>query len=380
MTGHTDSFSYRSATTAPGSARRATKAGTQRYASRWQTPFVDDFYRTTGSGLKLSSLALGTYLGESDDETDALYSAALHRAFASGINVVDTAINYRCQRSERLIGRVLGDLVSQASLRREEVLICTKGGYVPLDGTPPVSREDYVRYLKETYFDCGLLSPGDLAAGGHTLRADFLVDQLHRSMQNLNVSCVDVFYIHNPEQQLSVVQPGELYKSLRSAFEALEECAERGEISFYGCATWNGLRLPAGSRGHLSLYDVAALAREVAGDTHRFRFVQLPINLGMSEAVRASTQRDPRGRLVHVFEAAAELGIDLVASASLMQGQLTRDLPAEIRSMFAGVTDAQRAIGFVRSVPSVVTAIIGMKSLEHVSENLAAVSRHPAGA
>jgi aryl-alcohol dehydrogenase-like predicted oxidoreductase len=265
-------------------------------------------------------------------------------------------------------------------LRRDEVVICTKGGYVPLDGNPPASREDYVSYLKETYFDCGLLSPSDLVAGGHTLRADFLVDQLHRSMRNLNVRCVDIFYIHNPEQQLSVLKSGDLYRNLRAAFEALEVCADRGEISFYGCATWNGLRLPAGSRGHLSLYDIAALAREVAGDAHRFRFVQLPINLGMSEAVRASTQRDPKGSLVHVFEAAAELGIDLVASASLMQGQLTRDLPPEIRSMFAGDTDAQRAIGFVRSVPAVVTAIVGMKSLAHVSENLAAVSRHPTGA
>ena len=156
---------------------------------------------------------------------------------------------------------------------------------------------------------------------------------------------------------------------LRAAFEALEGSAQRGEITVYGCATWNGLRLPAGSQGHLSLYDIVGAARDVAGDAHHLRVIQLPINLTMSEAVRVSTQRDPRGRLVHVTQAAEELGVDLVASAPLLQGQLTRGLPVQVIELFGG-PDAHAAIAFARSVPKVVSVAVGMKDSMHVRENL----------
>jgi aryl-alcohol dehydrogenase-like predicted oxidoreductase len=331
---------------------------------------VPDFFRTSRAGLQVSSVAVGTYLGESDDEIDGRYAEALHLALSSGINTIDTAINYRCQRSERVIGRVLQDMIGAAAIRRDEVVICTKAGYVPLDGGPPASREAYELYLRREYFDTGILSPADLVAGGHALTPHFLMDQLHRSMRNLGVQGVDVFYVHNPEQQLTAVSPTELRIRLHAAFEVLEQCVTRGEIGVYGCATWSGLRLPAGSHGHLSLYDLASIAKEVGGESHHFRAVQLPINLTMSEAVRVSTQRDFRGRLVHVTDAAAELGVDLVVSAPLLQGQLTHDLPAQIRELFGGSTDAERALAFVRTLPSVLTAAVGMKSREHVVENL----------
>ena len=287
--------------------------------------------------------------------------------------MVDTAINYRCQRSERVTGRVLQELIGEGLLRRDEVIICTKAGYVPLDGTAPSSREDYEAYLRTEYFDSGVLSPADLVGGGHAITPKFLVDQLHRSMQNLGVQGIDCFYVHNPEQQLASISYSELLKRLRLAFEALESSVDRGLIGVYGCATWNGLRLPAGSHGHLSLYDLAAIAKDVAGDGHHFRAAQLPINLTMSEAVRVSTQRDPRSRLVHVIEAASELGIDLVVSAPLLQGQLTRDLPAQVRELFPGSADAQRALAFVRTLPAVLAAAVGMKTGAHLEENLASL-------
>jgi aryl-alcohol dehydrogenase-like predicted oxidoreductase len=190
-------------------------------------------------------------------------------------------------------------------------------------------------------------------------------------MQNLGVQGIDYFYVHNPEQQLTAIDPEELARRLTLAFEALESSVERGAIRAYGCATWSGLRLPAGSQGHLSLYELAALAEAVAGKNHHFRVVQLPINLTMSEAVRISTQRDPHGRLVHVIDAAADLGIDLVVSAPLLQGQLTHDLPEQVRELFAGSTDAQRALAFVRTLPAVLTAAVGMRNSAHLEENLA---------
>jgi aryl-alcohol dehydrogenase-like predicted oxidoreductase len=360
------------APTAKTSLAGATASGTRNFAERWKGSFGPEFFRETRTGLTVSSVALGTYLGESDDATDALYMEAVGHALDCGLNVIDSAINYRCQRSERNVGRALKQKIGDGSVTRDAVVLCTKAGYVPLDGAPPASREAYQAWLKREFFDSGILRPDDLVSGGHAMTPAFLRDQLQRSLRNLGVERADYYYLHNPEHQLGVVTREEFTRRLRAAFETMEALAGEGLIGAYGCATWNGLRLPAGAAGHISLFDLMTTAKEIAGERHHFSIVQLPINLSMSEAMRVSTQRDPRGRLVHVTAAAAELGIDLVASAPLMQGQLTKDLPAQVREAFPGASDAQRALAFVHGVPGVVTAAVGMKTKAHLEENLGA--------
>jgi aryl-alcohol dehydrogenase-like predicted oxidoreductase len=60
-------------------------------------------------------------------------------------------------------------------------------------------------------------------------------------------------------------------------------------------------------------------------------------------------------------------------SAPLLQGQLTHDLPEQVRELFGGSTDAQRALAFVRTLPAILTAAVGMKHAAHVDENLSAL-------
>jgi len=356
-------------------AARASAAATAAYAARWRDEYVPDFHRTTRTGLTASSLALGTYLGESDAATDAAYAETVRHAVTHGMNLVDTAINYRSQRAERTIGRALGELFATNAVQREEVVLCTKGGYIPLDEVPPPTREAYQQYLEREYLAPGILQPGEIVGGAHSLAPKFIGDQVQRSLRNLGVDAVDYFYLHNPEQQLSAVAPDELYARVRAAFEMLESCVAAGKIGAYGCATWNGLRLPAESQGHLSLFRLEEAAREVAGERHHFRIVQLPLSLGMSEAVRVSTQRDAKGRLITVVQAAERLGLDVVASAPLIQGKLTQDLPDSVRQMFPGATDAQRALAFTRSAPGVTAVAVGTRQRAHLEENLSALRR-----
>ncbi|HXV16129.1 MAG TPA: hypothetical protein VD758_05080, partial [Gemmatimonadaceae bacterium] len=107
------------------------------------------------------------------------------------------------------------------------------------------------------------------------------------------------------------------------------------------------------------------------GKSHHFRFVQLPINLAMTEAIRLPTQA-VKGKNLSVLDLAKDAGISVVASASLMQAQLTHDLPDAVKSLFPGLTtDAQRALAFVRSLP-IATSLVGMRSHAHLSENLEA--------
>jgi aryl-alcohol dehydrogenase-like predicted oxidoreductase len=361
-------------TTDEAPAQRASEAGTARYRDRFAPRFAPDFFRAAPFDTTVSSLGIGTYLGEPTATDDAAYADSVEHAVRSGVNLIDTALNYRGQRSERAVGAALRRLTASGTgdVSRDEVVLCSKGGYIPLDGEPPASRDEYRAYVKREFIDTEILRPADIIAGGHSLAPRFIKFCLAKSRQNLGVRCIDVYYLHNPEQQAAAVGRDELRARLRSVFLILEEAATRGEIGAYGCATWNGLRSTPDAADHIELEELVGLARDAGGKDHHFRAVQMPISLAMPEAIRAPTQT-VRGNALPAAEAAAALDLMVVGSATLMQGKLTTGLPAAVADAFPALeTDAQRSIAFVRSIPGVTAALVGMKRAEHVDENLRA--------
>jgi aryl-alcohol dehydrogenase-like predicted oxidoreductase len=223
----------------------------------------------------------------------------------------------------------------------------------------------------------GVFTGPDIVAGSHCMTARFLENQLGRSLRNLGLDCVDVYYLHNPETQLSEVSPPDFLERVRDAFIYLESAAEAGKIQFYGMATWNGFRQEAKARDAMQLAELAQIADDIAGKKHRFRFVQLPFNLGMTEALTLGNQSiDGKDRTV--MEAASELGITLIASASLLQGQVARNLPGFVAQALGLEDDAERALQFVRSSPGITTALVGMSRVEHVQANARLVNIPPA--
>ena len=352
---------------------RATAAGTARYGARVTAKLASDFLRPlTPDGVLVSSIGLGSYLGECDDADDNRYADTAHHAIATGINLLDSAINYRCQRSERAFGKALSRAVRMETASRDELVVCTKGGYVAFDGEPPRSREEYDAWLERELFTPHLITREELVRGGHCIAPRFLARELATSLANLELASIDLYYLHNPEEQLLAVDRPTFMQRLRAAFVLLEERAAAGEIAGYGCATWIGFRVPPDHRQHLSLAALVALAREVGGTAHHFRAVQLPVSLAMPEAARVPTQLLGR-QLVPLLDAADSLGVAVVASAPLMQGRLTEGLPAEVHELLPGCeSDAQRALRFAASLPAVRTVLAGMRRPEHVSENLAA--------
>ncbi|PYT06479.1 MAG: aldo/keto reductase [Acidobacteria bacterium] len=354
-------------------AGRATAEGTRRYVSRFTALLKAGHYRDL-QGLAASSIGLGTYLGPDDSLTDRCYIEAITEAVRSGCNVLDSAINYRCQRSERCIGTALTDLIESGSLRRDEVIVATKGGFIPFDGSLPSDPDDYFR---RTFVDTGIAAAEDVVAGCHVMTPSYIRNQLAKSLENLNLECVDIYYVHNPETQLSEVDRAEFLRRLRAVFECLEAEAAGGRLQFYGTATWDGYRNDASEPDHLSLADILGIAREVAGEKHRFRVVQLPYNLAMTEALVRPTQSID-GQPAPLLMVAGRLGVYTMSSASILQGKLASGLPPEISQRLDGLsTDAQRAIQFVRSSPGLGTALVGMKSRDHVRENMAVAAAPP---
>jgi len=322
--------------------------------------------------LWASSIGLGTYLGDADDPTDALYAEAIRRAIEGGCNLLDTAINYRCQRSERTIGRALAALIHEQRISRDEIIVCTKGGYLPFDNDVPA---DPARYLATTVIEAGLASYDEVVAGCHCLSPGYLDHALAASLKNLRVQTIDGYYLHNPEQQLDEVSREQFLQRLEAAFALLEQRAQDGALRFYGIATWNGLRANPKARAYLSLEALAAIAARVGGSAHHFRLIQLPYNLAMPEAWTFENQT-VEGEPMSALHAAQRLGLSVAISASLLQSQLAR-LPAGLEARIPGLaTSAQRAVQFVRSTPGVTTALVGMKRRAHVEENLA-LAAHP---
>ncbi len=316
----------------------ATPAGTQRFASRFPDESSAGFYRSAQE-LTVSTIGIGTYLGAMDDETDTAYTSAIRLALDRAVNLIDTSLNYRHQKSERCIARAFETWIQEGRGARDEIVVCTKAGYLVPGALP----------------DAGL-APNDVVGGMHCLAPAFLNDQLERSRRNLGLETIDVFYLHNPETQLGHVSEDVFYGRIRAAFELLEQRVSEGVIRFYGVATFPGFRVSG--KGSLSLSRLNTIAHDAGGPSHHFRFIQLPVNLAMLESGT-------------VLMLAATLGITAIASASLLQGRLSRGLPDQIaEALPETTTDAQRSIQFTRSVPGVTTALVGMSQAAHVDENL----------
>lgn len=350
----------------------ATPEGTARFRTRHESRMPGHF--RAADGLWVSTIGLGTYLGEPTAECDQQYEGAVARAVALGVNHFDSASNYRHQRSERSIGAALGTMFEAGTVARDEVVIATKGGFLTFDGEAPA---DPSAYFQENFVATGLIQPDDVAAGCHVMAPAYLANQIDQSRKNLGVETIDIYYVHNPETQLSDCSAEEFYRRLRIAFEALEGAVAAGKIRSYGTATWNAYRVASESQDAMSIERVLQAAEAAGGNGHHFRAVQLPFSIAMPEALAARTQKWD-GKPSSVLEVALAANLAVFSSASIMQGHLSQGLPNQVRRYFPTLsTDAQCAIQFVRSTPGITCALVGMSRREHVEENLATAKVPP---
>ncbi len=133
---------------------RATGEGTGRYRGRFMGRVSEDYFLET-RGWWVSSIGIGTYLGDPCEEDDTAYRDAVAATVRAGGNVIDTAINYRLQRSERSVGAALG-ILRDEGYGRDEIVIATKGGFLPFDGEVPRSPADWFR---SALLEPGIASP-----------------------------------------------------------------------------------------------------------------------------------------------------------------------------------------------------------------------------
>jgi aryl-alcohol dehydrogenase-like predicted oxidoreductase len=339
----------------------ATPEGTKRFAQKMGV--VPDNYRVVNS-LTLSNVGIGTYLGNPDGQTDLLVTEAVKKSILSGINVIDTAINYRAQKAERSVGKAISELVSEGKIERDSVFISTKNGYVTNDAD---IKEEFWSYVQREYAKRGVIGPDDISSGYHCMTPKYLEDQLGRSLKNLGLDCIDLMYLHNAvEGQIQDISKEQFIKNLKDVFDFYEEKRREGKIRYYGMATWECFRVTKENPQYLTLHDTIDLAKQAGGENHGFRFIQLPYNLYYDQALMLKSQ-PVNGADVSILDAAQKYGIGVFTSVPLMQGRL---LAPGVMPKLGELTPSLQCLQFIRSTPGVVAPLVGQKSANHVEENL----------
>ena len=346
----------------------ATSEGTQTFS---QKSSVNPLNFNSFENLTLSNVGIGTYLGDPDEKTDELVKNAVKQSLLSGVNVVDTAINYRSQKAERAIGKAISELIEEGKISRDQIFVSSKNGYVTNDADVKLG---FWEYVKEEYSQKGIIKEGDVTSGYHCMTVPYLSDQLDRSLKNLDMECIDLMYLHNGvEGQIKDVSKEQFLENLKSVFKLYEQKRDEGKIKFYGMATWECFRVMKNNPQYLLLEDIVEMAKNIGGIDHGFKFIQLPYNMNYDQALLGKNQL-VQNKPVSILESAVTLGIGVFTSVPFMQGRL---LSPGVMPDFSDLKQSLRALQFIRSSPGVLAPLVGQKSSPHVAENLALLDIHP---
>jgi aryl-alcohol dehydrogenase-like predicted oxidoreductase len=319
-------------------------------------------------GLYLSSIGMGTYLGQPTMEDDQAMENAVYESIKSGaVNVIDTAINYRAMKSEKSIGRALSRLIDdEGVISRDEVFICTKNGYVTNDGDYPGI--GVTEYMQNMFISPGVIDARDISSGYNVLNPNYISRCIEKSLMNMHLSTIDLVYIHNAfESWHNDVNREQFLEMLSKVFEVYEKYRSNSKIRYYGMATWTCFRVPQENEEYLSLEDVVKLAEKIGGKKHGFRFIQLPYNLAYSEALFLKNQNVGSEKNLTILEAADRFGIKVFTSIPLFQSRLLKSKIPD----YMGLTDqVAKLVQIIRSSPSVIAPLIGYKKPQHLEQNL----------
>ncbi|MGE4383883.1 MAG: aldo/keto reductase [Arcobacter sp.] len=330
-----------------------------------------DFY-VKHNNLIFSKLGLGTFNKEPYKEENYLfhYIEGVKEAIKSGINLIDTASNYRYGQSEKEIGIALQELFEEGFVKREELIICSKGGFIQLEY--PFPQNPYA-WIEENIINSSLAKLEDIELDQHCMTPDYLEWSCQKSLENLGVKTLDIYFLHNPEIQISKLGYKTWLKKVESAFKRFEKMVGKGMIKSYGVAVWNGF-IDKSTNEHINLEDLVEIAIKVGGENHNFKYIQTPFNMAKTSIYTMPTQT-VKGEECTLLQAAHRLKIGVISSSSLLQMNLfKKSFNAQVGylldSKMVLENDIQLALQFVRSTPGLISSLFASKVPVHIKKNL----------
>ena len=348
----------------------ATLEATYSFAKKF--PHYKDFY-IKHNDLVFSKLGLGTFNKEPYKEENYVfhYIEGVKEAIKSGINLIDTASNYRYGQSEKEIGIALEELFQENSVKREELIICSKGGFIQLEF--PFPKNPYT-WIEENIINTSLAKLEDIELDQHCMTPDYLEWSCKQSLKNLGVKTLDIYFLHNPEIQIGKLGYKTFLKKIESIFKRFENMVTNGLIKSYGVAVWNGFINQKESNEHINLEDLVDIAIKVAGSNHNFKYIQTPFNMAKTSIYTMPTQK-VKGQDCTLLQAAHRLKIGVISSSSLLQMNLFKksfntQVGYLLDSKMILENDIQLALQFVRSTPGLISSLFASKVPVHIKKNL----------
>ena len=157
-----------------------------------------EYRRLGGSGLRVSEIALGSWLTYGGSVAEERARECIRRAYELGINFFDTANVYARGAAEEIVGRALRGF----------------------------ARESYVLATK-VYFPMGE-GPNDRG-----LSRKHIVEQCHASLKRLGVDYVDLYQCHRYD-------PG---TPLEETLRALDDLVRQGKVLYVGVSEWSAKQI-----------------------------------------------------------------------------------------------------------------------------------------
>ncbi len=286
------------------------------------------------SGLVVSRLALGTMTwGRDTDEDDA--AAQLLAFVGAGGTLVDTADTYCGGESERVLGRLLADVVP-----RDEVLVATKA--------------------------YGVVGKGPMGRGtsrGHLLSA------LDASLARLQLDHVDLWQLHAWDP----VTPWE------EAMAAVDTAVQSGRVRYAGVSNYCGWQLGATSSWQRALRQAPLVSDQVEysllqrGVEREVVPAALELGIGLlpwsplgrgvlTGKYRGGSPADSRGASEH-YKRFVETYLD-DAATSVVDAVVTA-------ADGLGTSPVAVALAWVRDRPGVVAPVVGARSAAQLQGSLA---------
>jgi aryl-alcohol dehydrogenase-like predicted oxidoreductase len=276
------------------------------------------------TGLRVSRICFGSWQfgGEWGDVEHDEARAAVRTALDRGVTFFDTAQAYGFGDSERLLADALGD-----DLRRDDVIVATKGGLRPTDAG--VERDS---------------SPG------------FLREGVEESLRHLGVEAIDLYQVHWPDAKVPFEETG----------AALADLKREGKIRHVGVSNFDAAQMEELSRSvavetlqppyHLFNRDIEQSVLPWCREKDVGVLVYGPLAHGLlSGRFDRSSLADADWRRDHPMFSGAEAERNLEAVERLSRF-------AEER----GHTVAQLAVAWTLAQPGVHVAIVGARRPDHV--------------
>ena len=299
----------------------ATASATKEYADKqWKkNPHISPNSWKIIEGCTVGKIGFGSYrIGN-----EPAHEASLRKSLLSGVNLIDTASNYTDGQAESMIGKILSALISNKELRREEVMIISKGGYI----------QGGALLHAQTLEDEHTLKLNDNL--WYSIHPNNLKTQLQRSRERLGVETIDGYLIHNPEYILSYVMMEKsevtdadrdaFYAQLEESFVFLEQQVKEGTISFYGVSS-NTFGSPDDHPDYIDLSRLNQTAANAAAKAwgrkkrSMFRCIEMPMNimeLGALHQENNTAQTFDGEERVSVLELASRMHLNVLTNRPL---------------------------------------------------------------